>query len=132
MNVLIILGSVVGGVFVLLFGLRIWMAIKMQKMQGKPVPDLPGRLGKAVRKGNPTIFYFYSPSCGACKAMTPVIQKMAKKGKSVFPVDISRDMDTARKFGVMATPTTILVSGGKVEQVRIGPQPEAELAHMVA
>ncbi len=132
MNILIILGAVLGGFIVLLFALRIWMAIKMQKMQGKPAPELPGRLGKAVRKGTPTLFYFYSPSCGACKAMTPVVQKMAKKGKSVFPVDISRDMDTARKFSVMATPTTILVSEGKVQQVFIGPQPETELVRMIA
>lgn len=115
----------------LFIGFQVFMIRKMQGQRGKPAPALEGKAGKAIARGKASLFYFYSPQCGACRPMTPVVKSMAKKQSSVFPVDISRDMATARKFGVMATPTTILVKDGTVAEVLIGPQPESVLRGLV-
>jgi len=42
-----------------------------------------------------------------------------------------RDMEAARKFGVMATPTTITVRDGLVDQVVIGPRPAPAVEAMI-
>jgi len=120
------------GLFVAFFGLQIFMVRRVRKQQGKPAPELAGPAGARVAGGKAALFYFYSPACGACRAMTPVVRQLAQGDPGVFPVDVSQDMDTARRFGVMATPTTILVRGGVVERVLVGAQPEATLRGLVA
>ncbi|RME30602.1 MAG: thioredoxin [Deltaproteobacteria bacterium] len=127
MNFLMVAAVAVGGFIALLFAFQLFMVFKMRRKEGKPAPSLDGKPGKLIEKGNRAVFYFYSPSCGACKAMTPVFRKMARTKKNVFPVDISTDMATARKFGVMATPTVIVVNNKTIEKVLIGPQPQATL-----
>jgi len=119
-------------VFVGFFGLQLFMVRRMRKQQGQPAPSLQGEAGARIKGGKPALFYFYSPACGACRSMTPVIRKLAGSGPGVFPVDVSQDLDTARSFGVMATPTTILVRGGVVEKVLVGAQPEATLQGLVS
>ena len=127
MIVLYILGSLVGAFFVLVIGMRIMMVSKAKKQEGKPVPDLGGKPGKWVKKGKPALFYFYSPNCGACKAMTPIVQKMSKDRKDVFAIDLSKDRAIAMKLSIMATPTTVVIKNGLVQKFLIGPLPKSTL-----
>ena len=127
MNVLLIVALAVAGLVGLLFVFQMFMIFKMRRKEGKPAPKLDGKAGKLIEKGNKAVFYFYSPACGACKSMTPVVKKMARTKANVFPIDISTDMATARKFGVMATPTIVVVQKGTIEKVLIGPQPQSIL-----
>ncbi len=125
-----VLGSVLLGLVLLLaafIGMQVWMVRRMRKSEGRPAPELPGRIGKRIKRGRTAMFYFFSPSCRACKPMTPVIKDLARTREEVVPVDVSRDLDTARKFGVMATPTIVLVRRGIVEKVLVGPQTEPDL-----
>ena len=113
--------------FLGLMGLNLFLVWRLKRREGKPAPELSGRPGKMMRRKGGALFYFYSPGCSACRATTPVIQRMARSDDRVFPVDVSRDMATARKFGVMATPTTILVRNGLLAKVVVGPQSEEML-----
>ena len=103
-------------------GLQVFLTRRMMKLKGQPAPAVAGAAGRRVADGRSALFYFYSPQCGACRTMTPVVKELAGRAPGVFPVDISVDMDTARRFSVMATPTTILVRDGKVAEVLVGPQ----------
>jgi thioredoxin len=120
---MIIVLYILAGIFMLFMGLRFYFIFKLKKMKGKDAPNLSGKKGSAIRSGEKALFYFHSPGCGACRAMTPVVKDMGKKNDKVFSVDISQDMETARKFGIMATPSTIIVESGIVIDVIIGPQP---------
>jgi len=123
-----ILLAIIGGFFALTIGMQLLIRYKSAALKGKPAPDLGGRPGKIIQKGKAALFYFYSPSCGACAAMTPAVKALSKSNEGVFPVDISSDMAVARKFGVMATPTLVVVKNRVIEQILIGPQPTASLA----
>lgn len=124
--------GIVGGLIVLFLGLQFFLVARMRRQKGKPAPELSGKIGQWVSKGKAAMFYFYSPSCGACRAMTPAVKKLAKSRKGgVYPIDISQDMATARKFGVMATPTIIVVEKGIIQQVLIGPQPTSALKQLL-
>lgn len=129
MIVVYALVSIVLALVLFVVGLRLFMVLRIKRQEGKPVPELPGKLGRAARGRGRSMFYFYSPQCGPCKAMTPVVKGM--RG-NVFAVDITKDMDVARQFGVMATPTTVLVKQGVVQQILVGPQPAPTLQALMA
>ncbi|MDF1563181.1 MAG: thioredoxin family protein [Deltaproteobacteria bacterium] len=120
------------GVVALFFGLQIFLVLKMRAAKGKPAPALPGKLGERIAKGERLLFYFYSPTCGACRAMTPVVQRMGKASSRVQAIDISQDMETARAFGIMGTPATLVVDGGTVTELLIGAQPQSRLEALLA
>jgi thioredoxin 1 len=129
MIVLYVLGSLIAALVLFVVGLRVFMVLRIKRQEGKPAPELSGKLGRAARGRDRALFYFYSPGCAPCRPMTPVVRSM--RG-NVHAVDITQDMDTARKFGVMATPTTVLVEQGVVQQILVGPQPESTLRALMA
>ncbi|OQY34960.1 MAG: thiol reductase thioredoxin [Spirochaetaceae bacterium 4572_59] len=127
MNILLALVIIVA----LFFGFQYFMVLKMKLKKGKPAPALSGTYGKALKGGKSVLFYFYSPNCGACRTMTPLVGKYTKNNPRCFKVDISKDMNTARAFGVMGTPSTVVVEGGKIKEFVVGPKPEAEFTRML-
>jgi len=119
------------GILVLFFGFQKLMVFRMTRNKGKPAPRLKGARGKAVSAGKPALFYFYSPSCNACKAMTPVVEKYTKNNPRCFKIDISKDMETARAFGVLGTPSTIITESGIIKEFIVGPKPKSELVKLL-
>jgi len=128
MNVVI---TIIIAVVLLFIGFQKFMVFKMSRKKGKPAPELSGVLGKAIKNGKTALFYFYSPSCGACKSMTPVVEGYTKNNPRCFKVDISKDMNTARAFGVMGTPSTVIIENGIIRDFFVGPKPQAELTALL-
>lgn len=126
-SALLVAGLTLIALFAVLVGMQLRMIRRMQAAKGKPAPTLDGPMGDWISKGNPGLFYFYSPQCGACRAMTPVVKRLAGEREGVFPIDVSQDMAVARHFQVMATPTVISVRDRAVAEVLVGAQPEAKL-----
>ena len=69
----------------------------------------------------PVMVDFWSPTCGPCKTLEPIIIDMATRFEGrikVVEVDISTAPRTAARFDVMATPTVLYLSEGKeIERV---------------
>ncbi len=128
MNTFII---IIIAIVVLFFGFQKFMVFKMKWKKGKAAPELGGVKGKAIKDGKSSLFYFYSPSCGACKSMTPVVEGYTKNNPRCFKVDVSKDMSTARAFGVMGTPSTVVVEDGKIREFFVGPRPISELTQLL-
>jgi thiol-disulfide isomerase/thioredoxin len=116
---MIIIYTIVG-VVLLIFGLQFLMVLAARKSRGKELTGLKGKLKGLEKKGSKGLVYFFSPSCHACKAQTPIIKELQSSNKNVFDVDISRDMETAKIFGIKATPTTMIVENGTISQVLLG------------
>lgn len=127
MNTLIVLALFVA----LFFGFQYLTVFRMRLKRGKPAPNLAGAYAKAVKTGKPALFYFYSPGCGACRSMTPVVEGYTKKSTRCFKVDVSQDMNTARAFGVMATPSTVVVENGVIRDFLVGPRAAPELTGLL-
>jgi len=124
--------TIVVGIVALFIGMQLFMVLKMKFKKGKSAPQLDGKPGRLINSGEKILFYFYSPGCRACKPMTPFIKNMAKRNKKIFPVDISQDMRTAQKFGVMGTPSTVVINAGKIEEFLVGFQPEDRVRGLLA
>jgi thioredoxin 1 len=114
-TVLIVLGII--GFFVFM-RLLVWFNGKLKK--GKEIPPFSGEIGERIQKGDRLLLYFYSPSCGACKAMTPVVDEMMNKKNNVYKINLSKDYNIGKIFGVMGTPATIVVNESKIEQFILG------------
>ena len=127
MNILSILFIVV----ILFFGFQYFMILKVKFKKGKAAPELKGVYGKAVKANGTSLFYFYSPSCGACRGMTPVVSQYTKNNPRCFKIDVSKDMETARAFGVMGTPSTVVVEKGIIKDFFVGAKGESDLVEML-
>ena len=123
MEFLKILLLLVAIVMVAVMGLQLFARWKMGKLVGKEIPERFGKEG---------ILYFYSPSCGACRRMEPVIRRVSDRVK-VDMVDISKKdgLELARSLGILGTPATIFFEEGRVSKVFLGYQREDKLMQEV-
>jgi len=124
----IVVAVLVGG-FILI---QLSMVLKMKMKKGKAVPDLNGAHGRMVRTGSKVLMYFYSPSCRACKSLTPIVRSLSKKYKNVFSINITKDMDTARKLGIMGTPSIVLVEDKIIKEFMAGAVGESQIMELLA
>ncbi len=111
--------------------LQLFMLLKMRLKKGKPAPELEGEMGAAITKGGKTLLYFHSPSCGACRSMTPMIEEFKKSKKNIFSINIVSDMDTPRKFGILGTPSVVLVEDEVIREFLVGAQSRERISGML-
>ena len=128
MAVLGIIVAVIVGGFVLL---QLSMVLRMKMKKGKRVPELGGAHGRMIKAGSKVIMYFYSPNCRACKSITPIVRPLSKKHKNLYSINITKDMDTARKLGILGTPSVVLVEGGIIKEFIAGAVGESQILAML-
>ncbi len=64
---------------------------------------------------------FWLPTCGPCRAMDPIVERLQAEGFPIRRVDGSREVAVAQRFGVQRYPTFVLVSGGREIHRSVGP-----------
>ncbi|MEJ2508633.1 MAG: thioredoxin family protein [Gammaproteobacteria bacterium] len=113
---------VLGAIIVLFAAMQLRVVIVSRRARGKPAPALDAWLAPEQTGFDRYLVYFFSPRCGPCRAMGPHVDALADHHANVLKVDISdeNDLALARAFGVLATPTTVLVRGGIIERVLVG------------
>ena len=60
---------------------------------------------------------FSAEWCGPCKMMPPILQEVKKKigdPLTIIKMDVDRNPQTARQYGIQSVPTLILFQKGKV------------------
>ncbi len=102
---------------------------------GKPV-DVSDRdfhdrvLGSPV----PVLLEFWSPSCGHCLRMNPVLEDVASRLKgrlTVAKMDVSSNTRTPIDYGIMGTPAFFVIKGGKIAEKFVGAMPGDDLLRRV-
>lgn len=71
----------------------------------------------------PVIVDFFSKTCGPCKKMAPMFEKMSLEyeGQVKFvKVDVDQVRDIAKDYGLMAVPTLMLFKEGELQDKLIG------------
>jgi thioredoxin 2 len=83
----------------------------------------------------PVVVDFYSPTCGPCHMMRPVVERLAKRRAGeivVIKVDIDRIPELAQEFEVRAVPTFVIVLKGTERDRAAGAMAEESFALWVA
>jgi len=120
---------VIVGFFVFL-RLLAWFSGRMKK--GKTIQPFTGEISRKIQSGDKLLLYFYSPSCGACKSMTPVIDEMRAEKKNVYKINLAKENERkiGQIFGVMGTPATVIVEHSKIDQFILGAKSKSFLTSL--
>lgn len=113
-------------VFGLLYGMQWLMARKAKALEGQEAPELLRERGLA----GDGLLWFHSPTCGPCRAMKPHVEGLVAQGKARI-VDVSITPEVALACGVLGTPTTVAICGGRIVEVAPGVVPPAGLQKML-
>lgn len=80
-----------------------------------------------IDSGDPdSVYLFSTPSCGVCMQMKRAYGEWIDKG-AITSVDITKELEMAKRYGITAVPTTVVVRRGKVTKAFLGFVKAAEL-----
>src|SRR5215813_11618169 len=63
---------------------------------------------------------FWSPQCGPCMQMKPVMHSFEQAGYPIRPVDTTRDSQLARQFNVTQIPCFVMLIDGQEFERQVG------------
>jgi len=110
-----------------LLGMQALPLIRARRMRGQPAPPLDSVLNQQQRGLARHLVYFWSPHCGMCRNMTPVIERLAHETPEVVAVDILHHLELAQAMNVMSTPTLVLIENGRIVDMQVGVRSEAQI-----
>ena len=86
---------------------------------------------EVVQSASPVIVDFWAPWCGPCRALTPIIEKLADQyaGKvKVGKVNVDENSDLATQYGVVNIPRVLIFKGSdKPVHTIVGLTSEADI-----
>ena len=110
---------------------QVTIILKAKRNKGRKVEGVPGQIGRRINQGEEVLLYFYSPSCRACKAQTPIFKRIKKQFGNAFEIDVSRDGEIAKNFNVMGTPSIVWIKGGTIQEFWVGLRQEEQLLKLL-
>lgn len=111
---------IVLAVVLLMAALQLYVVWRAHRSLGQMAPPLEEVLPAGTSPQRRMLFYFYSEHCGPCRSVTPLIDDLADGDEGVVKFDVRRHFAVARRFGVMGTPTLVLLLDGRIARVHVG------------
>lgn len=106
-----------------------------------PIPgkvlDLSQQLAQVLfsHSSLPVLVDFYSPTCGPCQMMHPIVERLAQRRAGelmAIKVNVDQNPQLASSFGIRGVPTFIVLFKGSERGRTSGAMPEADFSLWVA
>ena len=108
-----------------------YMQLVSKAIEGKSSDALEKVIPELIAISSKAIVYCYSPTCGPCRNMTPIIDQLNQEGSPIFKIDISAHSDVAKDIGVQGVPTLLVIDHGKIIEVTLGAQNRQKIESML-
>ncbi|NLY81510.1 MAG: thioredoxin [Clostridiales bacterium] len=88
---------------------------------------------EVVNSDVPVLIDFFATWCGPCKMQGPILDELAEEMKDVkiCKIDVDKEPDIARQFGVMSIPTIMVMKKGEVTFKQPGLRQKRELVDLL-
>jgi thioredoxin 2 len=83
----------------------------------------------------PVLVDFYSPTCGPCRMIAPIVETLAQEygGRLlVFKLDTSTQQMSAARFQIRGVPTLLFFKEGQLVDQLVGAVPRADIEQRIA
>lgn len=82
----------------------------------------------------PVLLDFYADWCGPCRAVSPLVDEIARENTQylVGKINIDTDPELTRSFKVLSIPTLVVIKNGKVVSQSAGARPKSEILALLA
>lgn len=106
---------------VIIVFLQLFFYIKSKRTVGNQIPyeNINFEIADKI-KNKKSVLYFHSPTCHNCKTQTPIVEKLKSDFNSIFSIDVSKDLQTAKAFGIMGTPSLLFLGTKTIEGFYVG------------
>ena len=85
---------------------------------------------EVINSDKPVLLDFWSPWCGTCRMVGPVLEEIAEEHSDikVGKINVDEEQALAIKFGVSSIPTLILFKDGQIDKRLVGLRTKEQLA----
>ena len=90
---------------------------------------------QVLRSATPTLVDFWAEWCAPCRALTPIVEEIAKSYEGrvqVGKMNIDEHPNVAGRYAVRAIPTLLLFKDGQVVDQLVGLVSKAKLSEVIA
>lgn len=88
---------------------------------------------EVLNSDKPVLMDFWTPWCGPCRMVVPLVEEIAKERSDikVVKINVDEEQELAMQFGVMSIPTLVVMKNGKIVNQVTGARPKAQILAML-